>query len=221
MTSIGGGAFSACTSLTDVEIPGSVTQIEESAFSGCTGLTSVALEKGVKVIGHDAFFDCTSLSNVELPEGLTEIGDSAFLDCTSLDHLTIPNSVTKIGDEVVSRSATELYVYAGSAAEMYAVENAFRFLQLEAPEPPTDDTLLGDVNGDGLIDAKDASDLLVASTEKAVGHDPGLTEDQIKAADVNKDDKFDAVDASYILVYSTMKGTGKAVTFEELVAGDA
>ena len=81
--------------------------------------------------------------------------------------------------------------------------------------------VLGDVNADGHIDASDASDLLVASTEKAVGHAIGLTDAQQAAADIDKDGQFDAMDASYILIYSTLSGTGKAVTFEALTAADA
>ena len=75
---------------------------------------------------------------------------------------------------------------------------------------------LGDVDGSGGIDANDASDVLVASTEEAVGHDPGLTAEQRTAADVDHSGTYDAVDASYILVYSTMKGTGHDVTFDQL-----
>ena len=40
VTSIGGGAFSGCTSLTSVIIPNRVTIIEDWAFEGCTNLTN-------------------------------------------------------------------------------------------------------------------------------------------------------------------------------------
>ena len=41
MTSIGGGAFSGCTSLTNVTIPNSVTNIDYEAFYRCENLTDV------------------------------------------------------------------------------------------------------------------------------------------------------------------------------------
>ena len=84
--------------------------------------------------------------------------------------------------------------------------------------PNEDDYLLGDVTLDGVIDAKDASELLIAATKKGVGHDDGLEEIQRKAADVDLDGAYNATDASYILVYSTLAGVGKTKTFAELTA---
>ncbi len=53
VTTIGGGAFSGCTSLTSVTIPDSVTRdlsggqgIAVSAFNGCTSLTGIELGEG-------------------------------------------------------------------------------------------------------------------------------------------------------------------------------
>ncbi len=61
VTRIGGSAFSGCSGLTAVSIPGSVTTIGDGAFSGCSGLTSVSIPEGVTEIGYYAFSGCTSL----------------------------------------------------------------------------------------------------------------------------------------------------------------
>lgn len=55
VTSIGGGAFSQCSNLTNVEIPNSVTSIVNYAFSGCTSLASVTIPDSVTSIGEGAF----------------------------------------------------------------------------------------------------------------------------------------------------------------------
>ena len=66
VTSIGGGAFSGCTSLSGVNIPSTVTEIGDSAFSGCTSLTSVDIPSSVTDIAHRVFAGCSNLSTVNM-----------------------------------------------------------------------------------------------------------------------------------------------------------
>ena len=64
VTSIGGGAFRECFSLTSVSIPTGVTSIGVGAFTGCHSLTSVNIPESVKMIGGSAFLNCDSLKDV-------------------------------------------------------------------------------------------------------------------------------------------------------------
>ena len=95
--SIGEGAFSGCTGLTEIVIPDSVVSISWNAFSGCTGLTAVTLGKNITSIYGNAFMGCTSLATVNIPEGVTSIGYNAFRNCSVLTDVNIPESVTEIG----------------------------------------------------------------------------------------------------------------------------
>ncbi len=76
---------------------------------------------------------------------------------------------------------------------------------------------MGDLNGDGIIDAVDASVLLANyakySTDKAAP-----TADDIEISDVNKDGKINAVDASLLLAFYARVSSGKVITFKAFCA---
>lgn len=90
-------AFYGCKNLVSVEIPNSVTEIENSAFEGCTGLTSIKIPNSVTELGSYVFADCKNLESVEISNSITKIGVSAFHLCRSLKSVEIPKTVTTIG----------------------------------------------------------------------------------------------------------------------------
>lgn len=93
---IDAGAFSLCTSLSDLIIYGCTERIRDRAFYGCTALTSLTLYAPLTYIGDNAFCGCSNLENIDLPSTLTTIGESAFSSCTALTNITLPSSLTTI-----------------------------------------------------------------------------------------------------------------------------
>ena len=91
-------AFWECSNLTNINIPSSVTNIEEAAFYGCSSLTSINIPSSVTSIGKEAFWGCSNLTSINIPNSVTSIGEWAFLLCSNLTSINIPSSVTSIGE---------------------------------------------------------------------------------------------------------------------------
>ena len=95
---IGAMAFAGCDSLTEVNIPSSVTDIGGGAFIGCRMLKSICLPHNLRVIRELTFCDCTGLTSVILPDSIYNIQQHAFGGCTAIDSLSLPDTLHSIGD---------------------------------------------------------------------------------------------------------------------------
>lgn len=65
-----------------------------------------------------------------------------------------------------------------------------------------------DINGDGKVNAIDASMILAAYSAISTGEDPGLTEEQLDACDANRDGHIDARDATLVLTFYSLVSVG-------------
>ena len=97
VTSIAEKAFASCA-ITSIDIPGTVTSLNNDVFSRCTALTKVTLGEGFTTLGSTVFWYCITLTDISLPSTLTSIGQQCFDRCYALEEITIPASVTTIGD---------------------------------------------------------------------------------------------------------------------------
>ena len=73
----------------DLEIPTSVTRIENYVFYKCKSLTSVTIPNSVTSIGELAFFACHNLTSISIGSGLTKIESAAFYGCDALTSVHI------------------------------------------------------------------------------------------------------------------------------------
>ena len=87
VTSIAGGAFESCSSLSGVTIPSSVTSLEDRVFYGCTGFKNVTIPSSVTYIRNYAFYGCTNLVSINIPSAIVAIGDHAFQNCTGIKSI--------------------------------------------------------------------------------------------------------------------------------------
>lgn len=78
----------------------------------------------------------------------------------------------------------------------------------------------GDVDENGIIDARDASLVFNEYSKVSTGADSSFSEEQQKNADINKDGLIDAIDAFYIADYYSSRLIGSTATFESYISNE-
>ncbi|MGN0960696.1 MAG: leucine-rich repeat domain-containing protein [Christensenellales bacterium] len=141
VTRLGEYSFAFCTSLTSINIPTSVKNIEKRAFYGTTSLKNITGADGVEVIGDDAFIN-SNLQVVELAS-VKQIGKMAFSGCYNLKSLILKNSA------VVSTNVTETsgdnnnnVLYLSVDAKIYVPSNLINSYKLTFPWNAYSDRIL-------------------------------------------------------------------------------
>ncbi|MEI0558319.1 leucine-rich repeat domain-containing protein [Brachyspira intermedia] len=119
ITAFGDEVFFQCISLTEVNMPKSLTEIGISIFVH-TKVKNISLPNGLKIINDNAFSmsdienidipdsvirigeyvfaSCYKLQSVKLSENLSVIDKFTFSDCPALKTINIPKSITSIND---------------------------------------------------------------------------------------------------------------------------
>ena len=96
VTTIGDGAFMACSNLATVTFDGNSQPVifNQYAFCGC-GFTSVTIPSNVTTIGNFTFSGCPNLTEVNIGKGVTSIEHHAFNSCPKLTTITVDTKNTK------------------------------------------------------------------------------------------------------------------------------
>lgn len=96
VTAIGFAAFHGQKKLETIEIPNTITSIEQSAFID-TGLRKIELPNSLSSIEKLVFSHCDNLQTINFGTSITTIKDSAFKNNHNLNTIMIPKSVKEIG----------------------------------------------------------------------------------------------------------------------------
>ena len=116
-------------------IPNSVTSIGYGAFAACSGLTSVTIPNSVTSIGYGAFAECSGLTSVTIPSSVTSIGDRVFNGSSGLTSVVSKTeNPYNIDNECFSKEVfenTTLYVPQGTIDKYQATDGWNKFLHIE------------------------------------------------------------------------------------------
>ncbi|MBR3953421.1 MAG: leucine-rich repeat protein [Oscillospiraceae bacterium] len=81
ITEIGSWAFGRCYDYSGrIDIPDSVTRINDDAFLECNNITAVTLGENVEFIGHQTFSYCRKLTAMYIPASVNEMSGWSFQD---------------------------------------------------------------------------------------------------------------------------------------------
>jgi hypothetical protein len=96
---LGDWSFGYCQNLTgSIEIPYSITSIENGVFCGSGFNGTLKLHDGITDIGEYAFSDCKFKGELILPKNLTSISNSAFRYNNFSGELTLHSGLVTIGE---------------------------------------------------------------------------------------------------------------------------
>ena len=143
-TTIGAEAF-ADSSVSYVEMFGSITTIGDEAFRNCANITEMKLPESLTSIGAGAFRNCTGITELTLPASLTYIGEGALDGCDYLTRLNVLCDPAILPDSLLAQcfARTEIYAAPDATREQVARLSALAQRPWYAPvsrvgEPPHD-----------------------------------------------------------------------------------
>lgn len=120
VTKIGNRAFEN-SSLSGIELPDSLEEIDSAAFAGCGRLKDITIPKSVTKIGPETFKE-SGVRNAVILSGITRIPDRMF-EYTPLESVQFPENLKIIGASAFYNTALKTVIIPASVEEIEA--NAF------------------------------------------------------------------------------------------------
>ncbi|MBE5908178.1 MAG: leucine-rich repeat domain-containing protein [Lachnospiraceae bacterium] len=174
VTTINNDVFKNNAVITSVNIPDSVTNLG-NGFQSCTGLQTVTIGTGIKSIPTDTFNNCTSLTTVNFPAELTTIEANAFRDCTGLKTITIPANCTSVDPDAFNGCINMVGFNGGSSAYSVSADNCLYSLDgsrlVNVPDGKTNITIPANCTtiDAGAFNGSAVSSVTIPATVTSIG----------------------------------------------------
>lgn len=163
--------------------------VHDISFDSETGTLNVLEKKKFSVTtAKDLDAYKNTAKRIVLGDGIKELTCGCFKEFATVEEVVIPSSVTSISQDAfqLQQNNKEFHIVGDtlSYAEVYATERGVKFV-------PSNEQLLGDVDGSGAYEASDALSILkmVMNLEPAYGY----------SADVNEDGQISVEDSLAVL----------------------
>jgi len=117
-------ALTAAENLKNIEVPDSLTIIEEYAFINTFNLESITFgeNSNLTTIENNAFY-ASGINSIEIPRGVTNLSEKLFYLCGELTDVTIPDSIESIENGVFhSCESLETIKFNGTVAQWNEIE---------------------------------------------------------------------------------------------------
>lgn len=193
---------------TEVYLPLDMSEIGaigQYAFEN-KNIESIILEDGYESIHNYAFLNCKELSEVYLPDGLSFIGYGAFMGCDNLKSIELGSDIFVIEPYALGYDSNMnkiedfvIYGYTGTAAEQYALDNGFEFVDVEeepTDEPTDEPTTIQKSSEDNSIENSDTS----STVKKAKSPSTITKTTDTKPVNNSQDANTNTGTKSYVLV---------------------
>lgn len=174
---IANNAFDRARSLTNINLPNSLKEVQSCAFRECNALQVMEFPFGMTTLGSSAMDNCNTMSYVILPSSVTYIGSNAFYRCTSLNDIYIKATTPPYCDtyewydydwdeDVIDYAFTAaqfrnaiVHVPEGTVSTYRNAETWKKFSNFSETwyEP---EFILGDADGDGKVGIADVTVLI-------------------------------------------------------------
>lgn len=210
VTRLGDGVFKDSDKLAgEVSLPDELISIGDECFSNCGMLMQINVNSKLKSIGANCFTKCKELKEISDCSNIESIGDRAFYNCPKLSrNLKFSSKIKSIGSEAFAKTAIENIEFTGKIAPNISNSTFSNYSGTYTIPGDTDSYvgtqwsgalikgigIIGDVNGDMVINSNDAAMVLDIYNSGIVSSDY-----QKKVADVNRDGVINSNDSAMIL----------------------
>ena len=192
--------FSATTTAATTTATTTTTTATTTSAARTTAVTTTAVST-TPVATTTTAVPTTAVSTTPVATTTTAVPTTA-VSTTPVATTTTAVSTTALSTTPVATTSTTTAAVTSTTSAVTTTTT-----QTETGDSDTETKSLGDIDGNGIVDAVDASKVLAYYAQLATSQAESISEAVLKAADVNGDGFVDAVDASTILAYYAYAST--------------